>query len=1102
MFRRRRGWMLASMSSTDWTEAMPELLPTGTVTLLLADVEGSTRLWNLQPVEMASAVAQLDRTVSDVVAAHGGVRPVEQGEGDSFVVAFTRATDAVACALALQRAPLAPIRLRIGMHSGEVHLRDEGNYIGPTVNRTARIRDLAHGGQTVMSSVTEELVADTLPAGAWVIDLGTHQLRDLPRPAHIVQLCHPELDNEFPPLRTHESGGANNLPVQLTSFVGRGAQLDEVRKLLSDNRLVTLTGAGGAGKTRLALQVADRVKDEFTDGLCYVDLATVVHAEVVPVTLARALGLPDQPGRSTVDTVLRFLAGRQILLILDNCEHLLEACASLATEVLGACPALRLVATSREPIAVAGEVTYLVPSLSLADEAIELFSDRARLVQPNFRVTEQNVATVVQICLRLDGMPLAIELAAARVRALSLDDILGSLQDRFRLLTGGSRTAVRRQQTLRASVDWSHALLTEPERILFRRLAVFMGGFDVEAAQAVAGASEVERFQLLDELTLLVDKSLVIAENASGRTRYRLLETMRQYAMEKLGESGESDAVRGRHRDYYTAMADVLDTPHDRGHEQRVERVELEIDNLRSAFVWCLENSDVEAGLRIASSLQPVWLTRGRVQEGLDWLDAGLRAYGEGRTDMPAAVVRAMAESTLLAAVAVDGRNEAEVALGHARQLGDPVLLIRALTAQGAMSAFRAEAATSYFEEAADIAREIGDAWRLCQTLAWRSTVATVTGDAAAINAVVEEGLGLADDIGDRFTSRQLRWTLASLEVHQGKLASALSRCRDVVAEADAAHDLVCRVIATATEGFVLAFEGNTDRGRAAAAAILTDAVDLGEVYEGTGLDLTGLVCLAAGDAAGAWEAFKAARQRAVWQDWSKGVYHAFTALAALACGDLAAARRWSDEANSTMHGWHYPTARVVSARIAIADNDADRAERDLHAALATAAEVGAYLFVPDALEGLGYLAIDAERYADGVRLFGAADAARLRMGAVRLKVFDVDHTARLASARVALDEDDFDAVWAEGAALSIEEAIAYARRGRGERKRPSSGWESLTPAELDVVRLLSQGLSNKDIAEHLFVSPRTVQAHLSHAYSKLGLSSRLQLAQEASRHG
>ena len=597
---------MRGINRLNWSDKrVNDLLPAGTVTLLLADVEGSTRLWQARPEEMTAAVAQLDRTLADLVTAHRGVRPVEQGEGDSFVVAFTRASDAVACALALQRAPLSPILLRIGVHTGEVQLRDENNYIGPTINRTARLRDLAHGGQTVLSSVTADVVIDMLPDGVWLTDLGTRPLRDLPRPERIIQLCHPDLHNEFPPLRTSDVGASRGLPAQLTSFVGREGQMADIRRLLSEHRLVTLTGAGGIGKTRLAVHVATYTAAEFSAAV-YVDLAPITDHALVAATAARALGLPDQPGRSTTDTLLRSIGNQQMLMVLDNCEHLLDATAALTTALLGGCPGLTVLATSREPIGVPGELIWRVPPLSLADDAIELFTDRARHARPDFTIIGDNAAIVREICRRLDGMPLALELAAARVRALSLPEILDSLHDRFRVLTGGARTAVRRQQTLRASVDWSHALLTEPERVLFRRLAVLMGRFDLDAAQAIAGDEELHRHQVLDLLTLLIDKSLVVAENAGGRTRYRLTETLRQYALEKLGEAGEANTVRDRHRDHYTAIAAVVDET--TVHQRRTEQIDTDIDNLRAAFAWSREHPDATDTTRVASSLS----TRGR----------------------------------------------------------------------------------------------------------------------------------------------------------------------------------------------------------------------------------------------------------------------------------------------------------------------------------------------------------------------------------------------------------------------------------------------------------------------------------------------------------
>ena len=638
-------------------EALMSELPTGTVTLLLADVEGSTRLWETQPDAMKVAVERLDQTVSDVVAAHHGVRPVEQGEGDSFVIAFARAADAVDCALELQRAPLAPIKLRIGLHTGDVQLRDEGNYIGPTINRTARLRDLAHGGQTVLSGATEPLVIDQLPEGVTLADLGTHPLRDLPRPERVVQLCHPDLRNEFPPLRAANVVAAEHLPIQLTNFIGRRGEITVIRQALADNRLVTLTGAGGAGKTRLAVQVAAQIVTEFADGVWYVDLAPITDPDVVPVTVTRALGLPDQPGQPTMDVLLRFIRDRRMLILLDNCEHLLDASAELITALLARCPVLTLLATSREPVGVPGEVSWRVPSLSLADEAIELFADRARRTKPDFRITADNTEIVTEICRRLDGLPLAIELAAARIRALSPTELLTSLHDTFRLLTGGARTAVRRQQTLRASVDWSHALLSEPEKVLFRRLAVFYGGFDLDAAQALSETGEIERYQVLDQLTLLVDKSLVVADDSPQGTRYRLLETVRQYAQEKLHESREGNDVRSRHRDHYTAMAKALDAPADTDYQRRIDRTGTEIDNLRAAFAWSRENSDTDLALTLASSLLPLWQSRGLMQEGLNWLAAALADADDGAEKSSARVRASVAKVVLESFRAYDHRS-------------------------------------------------------------------------------------------------------------------------------------------------------------------------------------------------------------------------------------------------------------------------------------------------------------------------------------------------------------------------------------------------------------------------------------------------------------
>ncbi|ODR01466.1 LuxR family transcriptional regulator [Mycobacterium intermedium] len=1093
----------AEMPALTWSElGVSELLPTGTVTLLLADVEGSTRLWETQPGQMTAALAALNRTVDETVAAYDGVRPVEQGEGDSFVAAFARASDAVGCALALQRAPLAPIKLRIGLHTGEIQLRDEGNYTGPTINRTARIRDLAHGGQTVLSGVTESLVVDRLPDGVWLTDLGSYPLRGVPRPERVVQLCHPELRNEFPPLRVRTAVASHNIPAQLTSFVGRQREMAELRRLVADNRLVTLTGAGGAGKTRLAVEVASQLGAEFTDGLWYVDLAPINNAAAVPVTVARTLGLPDQPGRSTIELLGRFFAEKTMLMLLDNCEHLLDACGGMVVDLLRSCPQLTVLTTSREPLGVPGEMSWRVPSLAVADEAVELFSDRARRARPDFVVDQANSELVGEICARLDGMPLAIELAAARTRALSLTQILNSLHDRFRLLTGGARTAVRRQQTLRASVDWSHALLTDPERILFRRLAVFSGGFDLDAAQAVGASNEVEGYQLLDQLTLLVDKSLVVADDTAGGMRYRLLETVRHYAQEKLGESGEADEVRTRHRDYYVGTALRLALAALPGDQPLLDWAPVEIDNLRTAFVWCRENGDPETALRLLSSLQQFWLRSGRLREALTGFDAVLAEVRPGQV-APSVWVWAVGDRSTLALVAglPADPDVTQEALAIARQLGDPMLIAQALAACGMLAYYDSELGQPYLTEAIEFARARGDRWRLCQLLAYQTSVSVYDGDLLAARAFGEEGREIADALGDRFTVASggvwLCGTLAIL----GEFPRACAIIEEILGEVERSVDLTLQVYAHTVHANVLAFQGEADAAGVAAQAALVAAESVGGYFGDAVYAVLAHAAVAAGDTVVARQASQASWQQT--DERRQAFLATFNPLAeaALAAGDLVAAREWADRTVALVPGGHQVRALTIRACVAAAQGDLDQAERDAHDALAVATRTQAFMRVPQTFECLARLTADAGNPHYATRLSGAAHAMRQRMAQRRFPMYEADYEATVTTLRQTLGATDFNSAWADGSALSVEEAIAYAQRGRGERRRPTSGWGSLTPTELDVVRLVREGLGNKEVGARLFISPRTVQSHLTHVYAKLGLESRVQLVQEAGQH-
>jgi predicted ATPase/DNA-binding CsgD family transcriptional regulator len=1011
----------------------------------------------------------------------------------------------VACALEVQRSPLGPIRLRIGVHTGEVQLRDETNYIGPTINRTARLRDLAHGGQTVLSSTTSDLVTDRLPADAWLTELGTHPVRDLPRPERVVQLCHSEIRNEFPPLRTSKAVRSHNLPAQLTTFVGRQAEMAEVRQSLNDNRLVTLTGAGGSGKTRLAIEIAAQLTTNFGDGVWYADLSPITNPDVVPVTVARTFGLPDQPGRSPMETVVRFLSDRKVLLLLDNCEHLVDASGQMVVALLNACQELTILTTSREPIGLAGEVTWRVPSLSVDDAAIELFTDRAQHARPGFRITGDEAALVAEICRRLDGMPLAIELAAARVRALSLQQIAGSLNDRFRLLTGGARTAVRRQQTLRASVDWSHALLTEPERALFRRLGVFTGGFDLDAAQAVGAATEIEGYQVLDLLTLLVDKSLVIAEEASGAMSYRLLETMRQYSLEKLSESAEADAVRNRHCDHYTVMSAHLASQLKDNDERIIDWAEVEIDNLRAAFEWSRERSELERALRLASALQRFWVNRARMREGLAWFDAVLSDRPEPSVT-PAVWVRAVTDHSVLAnGVAAPGDPaRAQEALALARQLDDRALIVAALTACGALTIYDATTARAYFAEAAELGRAAGDRRRLCGVCHFVAMLAMAGGswdDPGGARAAAEEGRDLADALGDVSMSWRSRvWVGLAIAI-QGDLNTAGRELSALVEEVAGTRNLAMTAICHGALGQVRAYQGDSAAALAHGETALQAATAMGGFNEDITHVLLGTAALAHGDAVAAKRAFEVSRQLTVPQRaiFARGMIPMPEAL--LACGEVVAARRWADDAVGIVAGWRKMVALLARAHIALAQDESEQAERDAHDSLAIAVQTRGYLRAPDVVECLARLAAGDGAHQHAARLFGAAYGIRQRTGQVRFKVYDADYESAVAVTRASLGNNDFDAGWTEGAALSTEEVIAYAQRGRGERKRPSSGWESLTPVERDVIRLASDGLANKDIAARLFVSPRTVQTHLTHVYAKLGLTSRVQLVQEAARH-
>lgn len=826
------------------------MLPTGTVTFLFTDIEGSTRLWESYPVPMREALYRHDSIIRDAVESSGGV--VFRTVGDAFCCAFAVPTDALSAAIAAQIAlqkepwsPDVPIRVRMSIHVGVVE-QERNDYVGAPLNRIARLLATAHGGQTVVSQAVYELVRDHLPDGIDLLPLGEHRLKDLLRPETVYQPTHPDLQTTFPLLRSLGSPGlANNLPQQTTSFVGREKEIVESRSLLANARLLTMTGSGGTGKTRLSLQVAADVLDDYPDGVWFVELAPLVDAGLVPQAVAQVLGVKEEPNRSLTQTLCDFLKTKRLLLVLDNCEHLLQACTWLVDSLLRASPDLKVLASSREALGVEGEQTYRVPSLSLPDrkqndtpeqlgqyEAVRLFIERARLVLPDFSVTNENAPYVAQICYQLDGIPLALELAAARVRSLSVEEIGARLDNRFRLLTGGSRMALPRQQTLRALIDWSYDLLNDQEKVLLHRLSVFSGGWTLEAAEQVCrGAApsgeSIEDWEVLDLLTAMVDKSLVLAEIRQKTTRYRLLETVREYARDRLRESGEEGTARVRHRDYYIHLAEQA-IPRLSGADQRdyLDRLEIEHDNFRAAL---LKNGTTEAQaqgrMRLAAALWRFWDVRGHLSEGR-------QQYMDALSD------EAAQEPTKVRADALQGigalaRHQSDYAAADRlfqecvairRLLGDDLGVAMALNNLGANAYDKGEyvAARAYFEESLTLRRRLGNKRSTAATLLNLGNLLHDLEDYPEARALYEESLGLFRETGDLGNVAIALTNLGNLAKNQGDLATARPLYEESLAIAREIDDRWSTTLALVNLGPLLCLLGEFDLSRSTLSECLT----------------------------------------------------------------------------------------------------------------------------------------------------------------------------------------------------------------------------------------------------------------------------------------
>lgn len=956
-------------------ESLSRLLPSGTVTFLFADIEGSTQRWEQYPQAMQAALARHDAILHTAIAAHGGV--VFKTAGDGFHAAFATAPDALAAALAAQRAlaildwePSGTLRVRMVLHTGMAEERN-GDYFGPPLNRLARLLTAGHGGQILLARATVELVRDGLPADVALRDLGTHRLKDLSQPEHIFQLVAPDLPADFPPLKTLDRH-LGDLPAQPTPFLGRDTERMLLRVLLrrADVRLLTLSGPGGTGKTRLAIEVAAELRNDFADGVAFVGLAANSDPALVIPTIAKVLGVIDFAGQPLIERVSDALHNKQLLLVLDNFEHVLAAAPDVAS-LLSAAPNLKVIATSRAALHLAWEREFSVPPLTIPNrgmlpsldqlqqyDAVSLFLTRSQSLHAHFVLTEENAPVVVEICRQLDGLPLAIELAAARSKLFPPQALLTRLDHRLTMLTGGPRDLPVRQQTLRATIDWSYNLLEPWEQTLFGRISVFVNGCTITTAEDIVtlNAEMGERSLVLDGLTALVDKSLVQQSiGLEGEPRFVMLETIREYAQECLMASGEWAAIRRKHAEVFLALVEGMAVALE-GAEQAVwlARLQQEHDNLRAAVDWVVEHQEASIGLRLVTVLRLFWFMRGYLTEGRERL-AQVLALGGGS---PSARAQALDCAGFLARYQGDYSVAAELigeSLALWRSLANRQGIANALSNLGYVTLQQGEYATAcrLYQESLDLYHELGNPQGRADCLSHLGTAAFYQDDAATARTLHEQSLLIWSGLGDIEGVAYALYKLGDVALSQADQTEAAQRFTEA----------------------------------------LTASVEL---------------------------------------EWSLGIVSAVEGAAGLAA----------------LHGRPHSALKLA----------------------VFSAQLRKTVAIP-------------------------RSTAREQLLA-----------RRLAPARRALSAAEAAAAWAEGETLVLEQAVAAALAElatseatavvtAGSHSPPLDELGGLTAREREVAALIAAGSSNRLIATTLVIGVKTVEAHITRILTKLGFSSRSQIA-------
>ena len=1053
-----------------------QYLPKGTVTLLFTDIEGSTFLLHQLGERYPNVLSECRHLLRTAFQQFNG-REVDT-QGDCFFVAFARATDAVSAAVGAQRTLATydwpngmTVSVRMGLHTGEPIRTAEG-YVGLDVHHAARIMSVGHGAQVLLSHTTRELVKHDLLEGVSLLDMGEHRLKDLQHPSHLFQLVIAGLPADFPPLKTLDTH-PNNLPVQPTPLIGRDQQVAAILRLLSreEVRLLTLTGPGGTGKTRLGLQVAAELSDTFTDGVYFVNLAPLSDPTLVVPTIAQTLDIKEVAGQSLLDLLKGALHWKHLLLLLDNFEQVVDAAVDVAA-LLAACPNLKVLVTSRMSLHVRGEQEFAVPPLTVPDpkrlpdlvslsqyEAVALFIARAQAVKPEFQVSNANAPAIAEICVRLDGLPLAIELAAARIKLLPPQALLARLGQRLVVLMSGARDAPARQQTLRNTIKWSYDLLDAQEQRLFRWLSVFVGGCTLEAIEAVYNSADDEKGDILNTVYSLIDKSLVQQrEQESGEPQLTMLETVREYALERLIENEEAEVCQRAHALSYLVLAEEAE-PHLKGAQQVLwwKRLEREQENLRAALSWLIGQEEGELALRLSAALWWFWNIRGYWSEGGRWLEAALGLpRAQARTAKRAKALYG-ADTFAWRLGGPTTRSKIEESVAIYRELGEKHGLAEVLSWLGLRWTFQSNlaAARMPLDEAVALAREVGDPWLLAKALRSLGNFMRELRDVKSAHHFLEESVTLYREVKDqRELSFSLRF-LAETAMLEGNPTQATALAQESLAlarELEGVPDIIRTLYLLAG---TRSLQGDVEQAVVTLEESLALARDLGDRSE------IALVLLALG-----------------------GIV--------LYQGDLLRAEMCVKESLTLFRELrmtsHLAVALTLLGEIRLLQGDLTQARAICTEAVLQAKETEDHYSVGVSLIALAKVTAAEGQPEQAARLFGAAEP-RINPR-TELDPFErADYERAVEGVREQLAEKAFAAAWAEGRTLTLEQVLAAQEptmmftptqtEPASPPKAPTTATypDGLTAREVEVLRLVAQGLTNEQVAEQLVIKP----AHRQH---------------------